>query len=130
MITRCRHCNKPLALNDTAWTCGPLFCSRECGINWAKTLYSPNEYASEEELLNKATGYFDDVAEEISREDYGATAERLRRYDKLDDITTVYEEIREGEVVIGRRNIGWYKGSSEVSSEDVVYIGMSVIFVE
>lgn len=130
MITRCKQCNKPIALHKTAWTCGPMFCSRNCGIDWAKTLYEPYEYVDNKDLTSKAKRYFDDVAEEITREDYGATVEYIRVYNKEHDITTVFEEARESENRICQTCIGWYYGNDELPIEEVIKSGMTAIFVD
>ena len=130
-ITRCRHCNKPIALNKTAWTCGPMFCSHECGVAWAKALYKPWEYAGEIDLSIKATAYFNDIAEEISRENYGARAERYTVYSEADDISTVFEQIYEGDYCICQTCVGWHFGEPNLEAdEECVNNGMTALFAE
>ena len=109
-VTRCSRCNKPLALNKTAWTCGKMFCSYSCGIEWAKTMYEESEYKDDKELTDKAMAYFDEIAEEISREDYGATVEYENVYSKSHDITTVFEKVVENDEIISMTVVNWYFG--------------------
>lgn len=129
-ITRCRHCNKILALNGTAWTCGPMFCSVECGVAWAKEMYSPEEYMGEIDLHIKATRYFKDIAEEINREDYGARVERRTVYSEESDISTVFEDIYEDDYLISSTIVGWYFGRPN-AEYDEEYVGkLTAMFVE
>ena len=117
MVTRCRHCNKPIALNATAWTCGPMFCSHDCGVEWAKTMYEKSEYTDELDLQIKAKAYFNDIAEEISREDYGARVERFTTYDQYYDISTVFESVYEGDYLISQAIVGWYYGEPNAEND-------------
>lgn len=128
MITKCRQCDKPVALNKMAWACGPIFCSHNCGVDWAKTLYKPEEYTDDKDLTDKAEAFFEDVAEEITREDFGAKTEYIRMYEPGYDMTVVFEQVSEGEDTISMTCIGWYYGKDEVPIEDVIEAGMTAIF--
>lgn len=131
MITRCRQCNKPIALNKTAWTCGPMFCSHGCGVEWAKTKYGPEEYMGEIDLSIKAKAYFNDIAEEISREDYGARVERYTAYSKEYDMSTVFEQVFEGDELVSITCVGWHFGEPNVEiDEECIKNGMTALFVE
>lgn len=117
-VTRCTTCGKILALNETAWACGPLFCSHECGVNWAKTKYEANEYEDEIELHIKATAYFNDIAEEISREEYGARTEYFTAYSAEHDISSIFEQIFEGDELISETCVGWYYGAPSAKYDE------------
>ena len=131
MITRCKTCNKPLALNETAWTCGLMFCSHKCGVDWAKTKYDKSEYIGHIDLSNKATAYFDDIAEEISRDEYGARAETFAAYSSDMDITTVFEQIFDGDDIVAITCVGWHYGEPDKQiDEECAQYGMTAMFVE
>lgn len=129
-VSRCRMCDRPLAINKTAWTCGPMFCSFGCGVEWAKTLYEDHEYSDDKDLQYKAAAYFADVAEEINREDYGARASLLTAYDPYMDITTVFEATYEGDELISQTCVGWYYGEpTDEETREAACQGMQAIYV-
>lgn len=129
-VSRCRMCDRPLAINKTAWTCGPMFCSFGCGVEWAKTLYEDHEYSDDKDLQYKAAAYFADVAEEINREDYGARASLLTAYDPHMDITIVFEATYEGEELISQTCVGWYYGEpTDEETREAASHGMQAIYV-
>ena len=130
MVTRCRFCDKPLAIKPTAWTCGPMFCSHTCGVNWAKAKYDESEYTDRHDLYIKAKAYFDDIAEEIGREDYGARVERFTTYDTQYDISVIFEQIFEGDELISQSVIGWYYGEPNEEDDNNNGLGLTALSVD
>lgn len=121
-VTRCTRCGKPLALNKTAWSSiDGMYCSHECGVNDAYYKYGANEYKSEDEHIHKATRYFEDVAEEITREDYGAKAELYIEYAKDLNKTFIFEKVSENDIEISTELVGYCEGELSVYAEE--YIG-------
>lgn len=99
MITKCEHCGKPIAVNRTAWAAkGFMFCSEECGL------------AENDED-------WDLVAEEVSREDYGADTVVYSSYDDIYDISTYFETVYEGGKPVVTKLLGFHYGKPSDSSE-------------
>lgn len=110
-ITVCKHCGRPLALNETAWSSRDgMYCSHSCGIADAYSKYELSEGKDANELFKNATAYFADVAEEISREDYGAKIALHAEYAMELDKTFIFEEISENGTVISRTLTGYTIG--------------------
>ena len=132
MVTRCKTCDKPLALQKTAWASRDgMFCTHKCGVEDAKKLYKPEEYKTLLCLLAKATSYFDDTAEEISREDYGAVVEYFTAYSEEYDICTVFEQVLEGTDIICQTVVGWYYGEQNPEHDkEAIEAGLTAVFVD
>lgn len=109
-ISTCRICGRPLAECKTAWACGPLFCSSQCGVDWAKTKYAEDEYTSEDDLTQKATAYFNDIAEEIDVETLGITETIKTVYSEADGITIIFRIVWEDNEELFMEVIGFYFG--------------------
>ena len=132
MITRCKNCNKPLALNEEAWASKDgMYCSHECGVLDAMSLYtSEDEIANDEDLHSKAEAYFNDIAECISREDYGAYTRIWQTYSETDDITVVFLDVSENDTSISTTCVGWYHGEPDDESKRQ-YIGkLTAVYVD
>lgn len=131
MVTRCKKCGKPLGYNKTAWSSiDGMYCSETCGVLDAMTLYDKNEYSNGVELYEKARRYFAEVAEELSREDYGLKAEIIEVYSPHHDITTVFEQVSEGSEIICMTCVGWYYGKdTKIDVQRVLRSGMTAEFV-
>lgn len=132
-ITRCKHCNKPLALNENAWAAQTgMFCSKECGITDAINLYDdgPDKLLSLADKYVKAESYFNDVSEEISREEYGAYVKVWPAYSSSHDVTTVFNSVYEGEALISTKITGFYFGKENVEDTDYYDGETEAIFVE
>lgn len=129
-VTRCTCCGKPLALNDTAWSSiDGMYCSHECGVNDAYHKYGANEYKDENEHIHKATRYFEDVAEEITREDYGAKADLYVEYAKDLDKTFIFKKVFEDDIEISTELIGYCNGKLDKYVKE--YVGkLKYIFVK
>lgn len=130
-ITRCTKCNRPLALNETAWSSiDGMYCSRSCGVGDAYNKYSPDEYRNEDEHISKATRYFEDTAEEITREEYGVTIERASEYSKEYDKTFIFERIYEANTIISIELLGWYYGEPNAKSDEAFVRKYKATYVE
>ena len=113
-ITRCKQCNRPLALNRYAYASREgMFCSYDCALSQALSLYKEDEYETAEELVEKAKAYVDDITEKISREDYGVEEKYRYVYVEDEDMTFVFKDVVENDCTISTKLLGFNFGEPE-----------------